>query len=328
MTGQSPLLFNGTSMWLYFYYLLKPAIPWPVRMALRRVRARRLRRRFSNSWPINKVAARAPAGWPGWPDGKEFAFVLTHDVEGKRGLDRCRELAEMEMRLGFRSSFYFVPEGEYTTPESLHGFLTSNGFEVGVHDLRHDGKLYRSWNTFKNDAQKINHYLTTWGAVGFRSGFMLHNLQWLQDLNILYDASTFDTDPFEPQPDGMNTIFPFWVSQNGHSGYVELPYTLPQDSTLFLVLRETSIDTWVRKLDWVAQHGGLALVIVHPDYMNFDGRRSPSEYRAQLYQDFLEYVAKHYNSQCWFALPRDVAKYVRQHKPALPERTIPSPSAS
>src|SRR6266516_4911131 len=80
------------------YYLLKPAIPWTARMALRRVRARRLRRRFSNSWPINKVAARAPAGWPGWPDGKEFAFVLTHDVEGKRGLDRCRELAEMEMR--------------------------------------------------------------------------------------------------------------------------------------------------------------------------------------------------------------------------------------
>ena len=57
------------------YYLLKPAIPWSARMALRRVRARRLRRRFSNSWPINKVAARAPAGWPGWPDGKEFADV-------------------------------------------------------------------------------------------------------------------------------------------------------------------------------------------------------------------------------------------------------------
>src|SRR5206468_2742531 len=116
--------------------------------------------------------------------------------------------------------------------------------------------------------------------------------------------------------------------KNGHSGYVELPYTLPQDSTLFLVLGETSIDTWVRKLDWVAQHGGLALVIVHPDYMNFDGRRSPSEYRAQLYQDFLKYVANRYRSKCWFALPRDVAKYVCQHKPAFPERAIPSLSPS
>src|SRR5438445_2199461 len=301
------------------YYLLKPAIPWTARMALRRVRARRLRRRFSNSWPINKVAARAPAGWPGWPDGKEFAFVLTHDVEGKRGLDRCRELAETEMRLGFRSSFNFVPEGEYTTPESLHGFLTSNGFEVGVHDLRHDGKLYRSWETFKNDAHKINHYLTSWGAVGFRSGFMLHNLQWLQHLNILYDASTFDTDPFEPQPDGVNTIFPFWVPREDCTGYVELPYTLPQDSTLFVLLRERSIETWKRKLEWVAEHGGMALVNVHPDYMNFDGRPASSEYGAHLYQDFLEYVRARYGRHAWFALPRDVAAYVRR------EGVLPQP---
>src|SRR5712691_11110511 len=157
------------------YYLLKPAIPSTLRMAVRRVHAKGLRRRFSTSWPINREAARAPEGWPGWPDGKEFAFVLTHDVEGNRGLDRCRELAEMEMRLGFRSSFNFVPEGEYATPESLRGFLTSNGFEVGVHDLHHDGTLYRSWKTFKNQAQRINHYLTEWRAVGFRSGFMLHN---------------------------------------------------------------------------------------------------------------------------------------------------------
>jgi len=313
---------------LRIYYLLKPAIPWTVRMALRRFHARRLRRRFSSSWPINKVAARAPEGWPGWPDGKQFAFVLTHDVEGKKGLDRCRELAEMEIRLGFRSSFNFVPEGEYTTPESLSGFLTSNGFEVGVHDLRHDGTLYRSWKSFRAGAEKINRYLETWGGVGFRAGFMFHNLDCHHNLNILYDASTFDTDPFEPQPDGMNTIFPFWVPRKDGAGYVELPYTLPQDSTLFILFQETAINVWKIKLDWVAAHGGLALVNVHPDYMNFGGRRSHAEYRAQLYQDFLEYVAKHYNSQCWFALPRDVAKYVCQHKSAFSERTIPSPSSS
>src|SRR5713101_1418247 len=92
------------------YYLLKPAIPRTVRLALRRFRARGLRQRFRNSWPINEAAGRAPLGWPGWPDGKELAFVLTHDVEGKRGVARCRRLAELEMRLGFRSAFNFVPE--------------------------------------------------------------------------------------------------------------------------------------------------------------------------------------------------------------------------
>src|SRR5207249_3157660 len=226
------------------YYLLKPAIPWPVRMALRRFLARGLRRRFRTSWPIDEASARRPEGWPGWPDGKEFAFVLTHDIEGTTGLDRCHRLAEIETSLGFRSSFNFVPEGEYATPEELRAFLTERGFEVGVHDLHHDGRLYRSRAAFKKNSQKINRYLASWGAVGFRSGFMLHNLGWLQDLNVLYDASTFDTDPFEPQPDGVNTIFPFWVSRHDRSGYVELPYTLPQDSTLFLLLQEPSIAIW------------------------------------------------------------------------------------
>ena len=215
----------------------------------------------------------------------------------------------MEMRLGFRSSFNFIPEGNYVTPKSLRAWLVTNGFEVGLHDLRHDGKLYSSRKRFTAKAQKINHYLEEWQAVGFRSGFMLRNLGWLQDLKILYDSSTFDTDPFEPQPEGVNTIFPFCIARNDGSTYIELPYTLPQDSTLFLLLQETSIETWKRKLDWIAQHGGMALVIVHPDYMSFDDRKDPSEYRARLYQEFLEYVAERYGNRCWFALPRDVATY-------------------
>ncbi len=304
------------------YYLLKPAIPWPVRMALRRFLARGLRRRFRASWPINEASGRAPEGWPGWPDGKEFAFVLTHDIEGKRGLERCRGLAEMEMGLEFRSSFNFVPEGEYATPEPLRAFLREHGFEVGVHDLHHDGKLYRSRQTFQSAAPKINQYLTSWGAVGFRSGFMLHDLRWLQDLNIRYDASTFDTDPFEPQPDGVNTIFPFWVPGDDGAGYVELPCTLPQDFTLFILLRETAIDVWKSKLEWVAAHGGLALVNAHPDYMSFDRRRSASEYGADLYQGFLEYVAQRYRKTGWFALPRDVANYVCQHRSAFPASSL------
>ena len=261
------------------YYLLKPAIPRRIRAAARRVVARRLRRRVEHCWPIDEASGRAPKDWPGWPGGKKFAFVLTHDVEGARGLDRCRQLAEMEISLGFRSSFNFVPEGEYATPPSLRAFLNEAGFEVGVHDLHHDGKLYRSRKAFERHAERINHYLKAWGAVGFRSAFMLHNLDWLGRLHVLYDASTFDTDPFEPQPDGMKTIFPFRVPRDGAPGYVELPYTLPQDSTLFLVLGESTIDVWTKKLDWISSRGGMALVNVHPDYVSFD--RSDAGARAR-----------------------------------------------
>jgi len=153
---------------------------------------------------------------------------------------------------------------------------------------------------------------------------MFHNLEWLQDLDVLYDASTFDVDPFEPQPDGAGTIFPFWVQGNGSKGYVELPYTLPQDSTLFLLLREATIDVWTKKLDWVAAHGGMALMIVHPDYVNFDGKMTSSEFSVELYESFLKYVTNRYGDTCWFALPREVATFAAQLKPVMPHETIRS----
>ena len=134
---------------------------------------------------------------------------------------------QLEMEMGFRSSFNFVPEGDYRVPSALRQELLQNGFEIGVHDLRHDGRLFRSAAEFRKRAVRINRYLEDWKAVGFRSGFMLHNLDWLHQLNIEYDMSTFDTDPFEPQPEGRHTIFPNWIPRfpmprNSSDGAVEL----------------------------------------------------------------------------------------------------------
>ncbi len=85
---------------------------------------------------------------------------------------------------------------------------------------------------------------------------MHHNLEWIHYLNVEYDASTFDTDPFEPQPDGVGTIFPFWVQEkDNEKGYVELPYTLPQDFTLFILMKEKTTDIWEEKLNWIADNG-------------------------------------------------------------------------
>ena len=300
------------------YYLIKPFLPWGVRMALRRMLAGRKRRQWKDVWPINPSADRPPDGWPGWPDGRKFAFVLTHDVEGPRGLAKCRQLAQFEMKLGFRSSFNLVPEGDYTVSPELRAELTQDGFEIGVHDLHHDGKLYNNRQDFARKAARINHYLKEWGAIGFRSGFMLHNLDWAHDMGAFYDGSTFDTDPFEPQPDGMGTIFPFWVAHPSGSGYVELPYTLVQDSTLFLVLQETTPDIWIQKLDWVAQHGGMALVNVHPDYIRFEGdAASERTYPVAFYEKLLRHVRDRYGSSAWCCLPKDVAAFAAPLKSKL-----------
>jgi glycosyltransferase involved in cell wall biosynthesis len=323
------------------YYYLKPYLPWRLRMTIRGIMARRKRAACQDEWPIFEAAGRPPAGWPGWPKGEKFAFVITHDVESQAGLGKCRQLMQLEQELGFRSSFNFIPEGSYAVSRELREELVKNGFEVGVHDLNHDGKLYHSYESFSEKARRINHYLKEWGATGFRSGFMLRELDWLHELNVQYDASTFDTDPFEPQPDGAGTIFPFWIpgpepqkSAIGNrksvptfaKGYVELPYTLAQDSTLFMILRESTPEIWLRKLDWITQRGGMALLNVHPDYLRFPGEPvSPRTFPVAHYVELLKYVRDHYAGVYWQPLPRAMAEFCsgfRPEKPVVSRRRI------
>jgi len=328
--AQIPMLRNRV------YYRLKPFLPRSLRIGIRRWFAARKLHRFQHTWPISPGSEQTPEGWPGWPGGQQFALVLTHDVEGREGLARVRELAEFEMRLGFRSSFNFVPEGDYRVPAELRDWLTANGFEVGVHDWNHDGRLFHRRGEFNRRAEKINTYIRDWKVQGFRSAFMLRNLDWLHALEMTYDLSTFDTDPFEPQPHGQHTIFPFWVdppstgsattesrtSGSGHkrelgarAGYVELPYTLPQDSTLFLLLGEKGPTIWNSKLDWIARHGGMALVNVHPDYLQHrTGSNGGSVSVFDHYGEFLRHAERSHRGTCWRALPREVARFVRQWK--------------
>ena len=304
------------------YYILKPLLPWRVRLAMRRFRAQRRSHEYAATWPIDPKAGVAPATWPGWPEGKRFAVVLTHDVEGSKGVSRVEKLMALEANHGFRSSFNFVPEGEYRVSDALRKAVDDAGFEVGVHGLQHDGKLYRSRKDFYGKAHRIREYMAKWGAAGFRSPLMQHNLAWLHELNAEYDASTFDTDPFEPQPDGVGTIFPFWEAGPNDRGYVELPYTMVQDFTLFTVLKQTTIDLWKKKLDWVAEHGGMVLLNTHPDYMAFgDAPPQRDEFPVALYEELLAYIEQRYAGQYWGALPREVARYYRETIPVEARNT-------
>jgi peptidoglycan/xylan/chitin deacetylase (PgdA/CDA1 family) len=296
------------------YYTLKPLIPRRLQIFTRRQIVLRKLKACTGFWPIDDKAKHPPTGWQGWPDNKRFAIVLTHDVDTAKGQEKSRQLMELEKELGFRSVFNFVPE-RYNVSSALRNYLTENGFEVGVHGLNHDGKLYSSREVFQERALRINEYLKEWQSSGFRSPAMHHNLEWIHDLNIEYDASTFDTDPFEPQPKGMKTIFPFRVS-NGSSGqgYIELPYTLPQDFTLFILMKEKTIDIWKKKLDWISENGGMALMNTHPDYINFNGKKLGwEEYPARYYSQFLEYVRNQYSGQYWSLLPRELARFCASH---------------
>lgn len=290
-------------------------------MAMRRWRAERRRMTYADCWPVDETAGATPPNWPGWPGGKRFAVVLTHDVEGTKGLQRVESLMRLESKHGYRSSFNFVPEREYRLSEVLRHKLDHAGFEVGVHGLKHDGKLYSSKSVFASKASRIREYLREWGACGFRSPLMQHRLGWLHQLGVEYDASTFDTDPFEPQPDAAATIYPFWVSGPAGTGYVELPYTLVQDFTLFVVLRERNIDIWKQKVEWISAHGGMVLLNTHPDYMCFEGSPGPDEFPVSYYEDFLCHLREKYEGTFWTGLPREVARFFCGQAPKLARNT-------
>jgi len=317
------------------------------------------RKRYSHIWPIDEKAAKPPENWEGWPDGKKFALVLMHDVDTAKGHEKCLDLAQIDEKMGFRSSFNFVPE-RYNVSSEVRRILVEKGFEVGVHGLKHDGKLFLSREIFLEQAVRINQYLKDWQAVGFVSPSMHRNLDWMHDLNIEYDVSTFDTDPFEPNPEGTNTIFPFFVPATPNpelgtrnskpefncselvtcnsqpatvfkNGYIELPYTLPQDHTLFVLMQEGDNAIWKKKLDWIAEKGGIAVLLTHPDYMSFTGKKlAIDEYPAKYYAEFLEYINSNYKDQYWNPLPKDLARFWKKsqnyHNPSEIKYNIPSPN--
>jgi peptidoglycan/xylan/chitin deacetylase (PgdA/CDA1 family) len=295
------------------YYRVKPFVPRSLISSLRRLYNRAKDQSFPLGWPVE--ARFAEFQWEilrqvmlltdqeevafkyFWPGAKSFAFILTHDVETARGQRLAPVLADLEDELGFRSLFNFVPE-LYPLDRGLMQDLKKRGFEVGVHGLKHDGKLFDTYEQFKRRAEHINRYLHDFQARGFRSPLTLRNPEWMQVLEMEYDLSFFDTDPYEPMSGGVMSIWPFRI---GH--FIELPYTLPQDSTLFNILHETSPRIWLEKIELIKKYHGMALVIVHPDY-------SAEGPNRQIYRDFLLKMKE--CAEYWHVLPQEVVSWWKQ----------------
>jgi peptidoglycan/xylan/chitin deacetylase (PgdA/CDA1 family) len=295
------------------YYLVKQFLPRTLIDILKKVNQYFAKDDFSLGWPIEKryaqfqwqvmkhlliITGQSQLSFRHfWPEGNRFSFVLTHDIETEEGQKNVRLVANLEEELGYRSSFNFVPE-RYPLDYQLMDELQDRGFEIGVHGLKHDGKLFRSQEEFLEKAKRINHYLKEFNASGFRSPLMLRNPEWMQALDIEYDLSFFDTDPYEPIQGGVMSIWPFSIGK-----FIELPYTLVQDSTLYTVLGERTSRLWLEKLDYIEECYGMALVNTHPDYLK-------DKKLMEIYADFLYAVKGRDNF--WHTLPRQVAWWWRK----------------
>ncbi len=230
------------------------------------------------------------------PSGYHTSIILTHDVETQRGYEFIPTVIELERAYGFRGSWNIVAH-KYKLHTQITEFIKASGNEIGIHGYNHDGTDYYSERRFLQRAVYVNEALERYGAVGFRSPQVHRNLMWLQHLNILYDSSCFDYDPYQPFPGGTGSIWPFMAGK-----FVELPYTIPQDHVLFYLLRKKDISIWKQKAKWVAANRGMILTLTHPDYL-MEGDH------LRRYEEWLAYLKE---IPCaWHCLPREMASWYK-----------------
>jgi hypothetical protein len=293
------------------YYAVRPLIPRPLQLRMRRTFAKHQAPPDFPAWPVEhglqncydwlldlagKVAGE-PVPWIDlWPEGKTWTMVLTHDVEHAGGRDDLELLRGPERERGYRSSWNFVPE-RYTTSDELVARLKADGCEVGVHGLRHDGRDIASRRLLEQRLPAMRSYADRWGAAGFRSPATQRRWELMPTMGFDYDSSYTDTDPYEPQPGGCCTYLPFF-----NEDLVELPITLPQDHTVFEILQHDDGKVWVSKAHEIRDRHGMVLVLVHPDYAHDE--RLLGAWR-QLLDEF------EHDDTVWQALPREVAAWWR-----------------
>ena len=231
-----------------------------------------------------------------WPEGKPCCIALTHDVESPIGFARMERMADLEERHGFRSSWN-IPLAQYSIDWKVIERLRARGFEFGAHGLAHDGRMFRSRHDFEVCKMLVERLASEHDLRGFRAPSTLRNAEWIGTMAFEYDSSFSDTDPYEPQPGGTCSLFPFFLSE-----MVELPYTLPQDHTLIHLVRRNPVSTWVTKAHWIQSLGGMILPLTHPDY-------SGAEEYLPAYEELLKVLA---DFDAWRALPHEVAQWWRE----------------
>jgi glycosyltransferase involved in cell wall biosynthesis len=299
------------------YYLVRPFLPVSIRKHMQKWRLRDWERLPFPHWPVDRtvdqlfeqtmlLSLRAksvdqiPFIWF-WPEGATSCAIMTHDVETALGVRSCPYLMDMEDAYGIKGSFQIIPEQRYEVTDDFLNSIRRRGFEVVVHDLNHDGQLFRDKDQFLRRAQKINFYKQRFGASGFRAAVLYRKQLWLEALDFSYDMSVPNVAHLDPQRGGCCTVMPYFVGK-----ILELPVTTTQDYTLFNILNDYSIDLWKKQINLIMEKHGLISVIVHPDYVG--GPRERTVYEALL-AHLADLRRKH---GVWIATPGEVDYWWRQ----------------
>lgn len=299
------------------YYLIRPALPVGVRRHLQKMYLSGWKELVFPKWPVDcslehlareilllvlKASGekRIPFIWF-WPDAASSCAIMTHDVETRAGRNFCPALMDMDESYGIKSSFQVIPEHRYAVSPDFLSSIRKRGFEIGVHDLNHDGHLYRDREEFLQRAAKINSYRKEYGAEGFRAAVLYRKQIWYDALEFAFDMSVPNVAHLDPQRGGCCTVMPYFIGE-----ILELPVTATQDYMLFYILNDYSIDLWKKQVDLIMRQKGLMSFIVHADYIRGSRER-------KVYEQLLEYLVQLREQEgVWTATPGQVNQWWRQ----------------
>ena len=308
---------NPMSVLAKLYYFLRPALPVAVRRHLQRFHLRGWDKLSFPHWPVDcsvdemfeqlmllalraSGAGRIPIIWF-WPGGASSCAIMTHDVETELGRDFCATLMDLDDSFGVKSSFQVIPEQRYDVSSEFLDSIRRRGFEVVVHDLNHDGHLYRGREQFLERAARINTYGKAYGAQGFRAGILYRKQLWYDALEFSYDMSVPNVAHLDPQHGGCCTVMPYFLGN-----ILELPVTTTQDYTLFNILNDYSLRLWQQQTELIMQKHGLMSFIAHPDYIVKSRER-------HMYKELLRYLVQlRRERQVWITTPGEVNHWWRQ----------------
>ena len=236
-----------------------------------------------------------------WPEGAPSSAVMTHDVETAQGRDLCGTLMDIDDKYGIKACFSVIPEQRYDVPHTFLDSITQRGFEVAVHDLNHDGRLYRNRQYFTERVAKINSYGRQWKVNGFRAAVLYRRQEWFSDLEFSYDMSVPNVAHLDPQRGGCCTVMPYFVGN-----LLELPVTTTQDYTLFHILQDYKTDLWKTQIELIMEKHGFLSFIIHPDYATSGPER-------KVYEALLAYLTELRQERgVWIATPSEVNRWWRQ----------------
>lgn len=298
------------------YYIVRPILPVRVRKHLQRFHLAGWEHIPFPRWPVDRTVEHVlerqlavllqsgsvetiPFIWF-WPHGSPSCAIITHDVETAAGRDFCPELMDIDESRAIKSSFQIIPESRYAVTSRFLDDIRDRGFEVNVHDLNHDGHLFRDRKEFLRRAGRINRYRADFGANGFRSAVLYRNLDWYDALDFAYDMTVPSVAHLDPQRGGCCTVMPYFIGD-----VLELPLTMTQDYSILHILDDHSIDLWKTQLGLVRKSNGLISFNAHPDYLIEPRGRT-------LYESLLDYLRQVIaREHIWAALPRDVDRWWR-----------------